>query len=353
MTVQTKPFSIIATGLVFAFFLLVASVRGWDGPLPADLSDDALVLSLLKGTAVYAFVFFVGHFALQRTGLPHTAAYVGLGAASAILVYVLHTPAPVWQQMIDDGNLSTHLLVPGLLGVVLGAVYRWTAWTNEIDEDMDGLSAAYRRQIADGGDGEHGEAGLIVHGDAAYFDGPLQVRTSPAAFLLAAVAACAANLAISMIFSLSTYSNFKIVDREAYLNYDLLLQALSGLMSGLLYGFLAFLPVVFLVALSHLVLRSLRQTGYAAYGIAGLLSSPVTIILTGGMAAYVGMFAIIPAMIVALAYRRFAGLEPAPVAEDIVARNRRDLVGSNHVRRKAGRVILPSGGTIKPGRADS
>ncbi|WP_299860701.1 hypothetical protein [uncultured Hoeflea sp.] len=351
MTIHTKPFSIFAVGLVFGFYLLAASVRGLDGAVATNLSDDALVLSSLKGTAIFALVFFIGHFALQRTGFSQTTAYVGLGAASAILVDVLHTPTLLWQQMIADGNLSTRLLVPALLGVVLGAVYRWTARTHEIDEDLDGLSDEYRRQLGDSEYTEDGDAGLIVHGDAAYFDGPLRVRTSLSSFLLAAAAGCGANLVIATIFKLSTYSNFKIGDKETYLNHDLLLQMFSGVLSGLLYSFLAFLPVIFLVALAHMVLRFMRQTGYAAYGIAGLLSSPVTIILTGGMAASVGMLAIIPAMIAALAYRRFAGLEPAPVAEDIIARNERDLVGKNHVRRKVGRVVMPSNAAIKSARS--
>ena len=340
MTIQTKPLSITAAGLVFGFYLLVASVRGTEGLSPAELTDDALVLRLFMGAAAFAVVFVIGHYVLQRTRFAQFPAYVGLGTGSAVLVDIVHTPSHLWDQMIADGNLSTHLIVPALLGAVLGGIYRWNAVSEGDDEDPGGLSEAYRRQVGEGA--EDGEAGLIIHGDAAYFDGPLRVRTSVGAFLLAAAAGCAANLIVTMIFTLSTYSNFRIADKETMLNYDLLMQTVGGVFAGSVYAFLTYLPVVFLVAVAHMVLRSMRQTSYAAYGLAGLMSSPVTILLTGGMAGSIGMFAVIPATMAALAYRRFAGLEPAPVAEDIVARNRRDLVGTNHVRRKMGRVVIPA-----------
>ena len=179
-----------------------------------------------------------------------------------------------------------------------------------------------------------------------YFDGPLQVRTSIPVLLLAAFVGCVANIMVTTIFQLSTYTNFKIADKETLLNIDLIWQAMGGFMTGLVFAFLTFLPVIFLVLLAHMALRGLRKTSYAAYGLAGLLSSPVAIILTGGPSA-ITAFAIIPAMVAALAYRRFAGLEPAPVAEDIVTRNRRDLVGKNHIRRKAGRVVMAPGASEK------
>lgn len=38
-------------------------------------------------------------------------------------------------------------------------------------------------------------------------------------------------------------------------------------------------------------------------------------------------------------YRSFAGLEPVPVKEDVIARRGRDLVGADHPRRRFARVI--------------
>jgi hypothetical protein len=46
-----------------------------------------------------------------------------------------------------------------------------------------------------------------------------------------------------------------------------------------------------------------------------------------------------PCAIAMLIYRNLAGLEPKPVAEDILVNDRRHLVGSDHARRRYGRVI--------------
>jgi hypothetical protein len=46
-----------------------------------------------------------------------------------------------------------------------------------------------------------------------------------------------------------------------------------------------------------------------------------------------------PTAIAMSVYRNMAGVEPKPVKEDILVRDRRHLVGAQHPRRQYGRVV--------------
>lgn len=346
ITIQTRLLTIASAGLVFGLYLLVAFFSGLSSSTSVALTNDALVLKLLAIAASFFILFFAGHKSFQKLEISHYAAYIGLGVVAAISVHTLYTSHLVLEQVVASGNLSIYLIEPAIVGALLGAGYRRVSAFAEIYEDVDGLEEAYGRQAGHGA-GLNDDAGLIVHGDAAYFDGPLQVRTSGLALILATIVGCAANVAVSIVFRIGSVARFMEESKRILSGNQLLIGALDGVLSGLAYALLTFLPVVFLVLLAHMALRALRQNSYAAYGIAGLLSSPAAMILTGGVAASIGLFAVVPAMVAALVYRKIAGLEPAPVAEDIKARNRRDLVGKNHIRRKAGRVIMPSNETAK------
>ena len=348
-TIQTRYLTIAFAGFVFGLYLLVAFFSGLSRSTPGALTNDALVLKLLAIAASFSVLFFAGHTSFQKLGISHYAAYLSLGVVAAISVHTLYTSHLVLEQVVATGNLSIYLVEPAIVGALLGAGYRRVSAFVETDEDedVDGLEEAYERQAGHGAEMNDDDAGLIVHGDTAYFDGPLQVRTSVFGLILATIVGCAANVGVSIVFRIGSVARFMEESKRILSGNQLLIGALDGVLSGLAYALLTFLPVVFLVLLAHMALRALRQNSYAAYGIAGLLSSPAAMILTGGVAASVGFFAVVPAMVAALVYRKIAGLEPAPVAEDIKARNRRDLVGKNHIRRKVGRVIMASGETAK------
>lgn len=347
--IETRYLTIASAGLVFGLYVLVAFAKGFSRSAEVELTNDALVLKLLGVAVAFAILFFAGHKTLQKAGFPQYAAYVFLGVVAAILVHLLHTSHLVLEQVVARGNLSLYIIEPAVVGALLGAGYRRVSVFTDVDEDedVDGLAEAYERQTGHASDVIDDDAGLIVHGDAAYFEGPLQVRTSVLALVLAAVVGCVANISVTIVFQIGFVARFMEESRKMVSGNQLLIGLLDGVLSGLAYALLTFLPVIFLVLLAHIALRALRQTSYAAYGVAGLLSSPAAMILTGGLAASVGIFAVVPAMVAALVYRKIAGLEPAPVAEDIKARNRRDLVGKNHIRRKVGRVVMASNETTK------
>ncbi|TPI54849.1 hypothetical protein FJ420_19910 [Mesorhizobium sp. B3-1-3] len=113
---------------------------------------------------------------------------------------------------------------------------------------------------------------------------------------------------------------------------DLVIKGAMALFTGM--------PVLILIAIAHFGLRSIGKTGYLAYGIGGLVAAPLMALVTFGAAGPLVILATLPTIVGAVIYRKLAGLEPAPIAEDIIAKNRRDLVGADHARRKAGRVIV-------------
>ena len=344
-------------GLAFGFYLVAASIRGWGTEPLSDFSNDAVLLTILKGGLVFAVMFTSGHLALRHLGISKAWAYAALGTVCALPLFVLHLASGMVEQLAATGNLSTGLFIPACIGAAIGLAYRKAAGVDGAVEDLDGMDAAYRRlAAASSGEGvshEYDRPGrpmaaeraaatadsVFVHEGNEYFAGPVRVRTSLLSFLGASILGGVLSVLVQGILGLGSYMQM-LEGLGKSIRPGNLFEVLMGelLMKGLM-SLLTLVPVIILIAVAHFALRSMGKSGYLAYGVAGLLAAPVMTLVTFGAAGPLVILATLPTIVGAVLYRKFAGLEPVPVAEDIIARNRRDLVGADHARRKAGRVI--------------
>lgn len=354
--IGTHYLKLFTAGLAFGFYLVAASIRGWGTEPLSDFSNDAVILTILKGGVVFTCMFTAGHLALRHFGIIKAWAYAALGTVCALPLFILHLASGTFEELAATGNLSTGLFIPACIGAAIGLAYGKSAGVDGVAEDLDGMNAAYRR-LATAAAGEagtgsrpgHAQAtfeeapatadGAFVHKGTEYFSGPLRVRTSLLSLLGASILGGMLSTLLQGILDLGSYMHeLERLDKSIrpgnlidVLVGDLVAKGAMALFTGM--------PVLVLIAVAHFGLRSMGKTGHLAYGIGGLLAAPVMVLVTVGAAGPLVLLATLPTVVGAVLYRKFAGLEPVPVAEDIIARNRRDLVGADHARRKAGRII--------------
>jgi hypothetical protein len=356
--VGTHYLKLFMAGLVFGFYLVAASIRGWGTEPLRDFSNDAVLLTILKGGIVFAVIFTTGHLVLRHLGIIKPWAYAALGTVCALPLFVLHLASGTFEQLAATGNLSTGLFIPACIGAAIGLAYRKSAGVDGVAEDLDGMNAAYRR-LATAGAGEtetgsHGRPdraqaataktpatadGAFVHEGTEYFAGPLRVRTSLLSLIGASILGGVLSAILQGILDLRSYMHDLERLSKSIHPGNLIDVLVSDLVARGAIALFTGMPVLILIAIAHFALRSMSKTGYLAYGVGGLLAAPVMALVTFGAAGPLVLLATLPTVVGAVLYRKFAGLEPLPVAEDVIARNRRDLVGADHARRKAGRVI--------------
>ncbi len=200
---------------------------------------------------------------------------------------------------------------------------------------------------------------------AEYFDGPLQVRTSHTAMLMASFFGILLVHLGSLLMALyKGVSPSGMADKSSEAAHPFSSQSQDGmvmdfLQSGplaetlpmlaeaglssvgmmILWAVLMTVPMWGLVYVCHLIARNRGYTSYGRYFLVGLVAPPILGLLLLAIFLPVGLKAAAPCAFAMLIYRKSAGLEPASFKEDIIVSDRRTLVGENHARRRFGRVI--------------
>ena len=315
---------------------------------PAGPKLDAYVVQGLLGALIYISLFVLGHLGLRRANVGGRWPYAGLGGACALVAVAVQTPAQAWQNLMKMGVMSEYLAVPAVAGAILGFIYHWRSGLEAENDDPAALEAIVKGSAAPVGDGPtpvgaakvSGDGALIDTGEVEYFAGPLQVRTSLPLMFVAALLSAGAFGLVQALFGTGNEFLWRMSGaphpnlNEAF-GQSLWLQ----LKIASLLSFMSALPFTFVVFLGHMAVRALNRTSYAAYMAVGLCAPVLLGLFLGVMGVLVGLMAILPLVMAMSAYRSMAGLEPKPVKEDIMVKDRRDLVGADHARRQFGRLI--------------
>jgi hypothetical protein len=306
--------------------------------LEAVSSPDALVFQALRGALTYLAVFLLGHFTLRRYGVGGRWAYASLGMMSALVCVLSQTPLQGWRNLIVLGNLSYYLAIPIVAGLIMGFSYRWRAGLEADGDDPALLEAALAAGPSEGG--ATPDPALVDTGDAEYFGGPVQVRTTfPVAFVAALLSSGLFGL-ISVAFAIpAEIQGWMASGQQIPLNKMVALAIQSQLHVIWIMALMAPVPFAALVMLGHVILRAMGKTSYRAYLVAGATAPLLLTLLLGPVGFLLGLRAAVPMAVAMSVYRSMAGLEPKAVKEDIEVRDRRNLVGADHPRRRYSRVI--------------
>ncbi len=299
-------------------------------------SPDALVLRGFQGALAYLAVFVTGHLVLRRLRFGSRWSYSGLGSASALLCVASQTPLQGWRNLLAMGNLSYYLAIPLLAGLIMGFVYQWRAGFEPDGDDPALLAATLEAEEK----GDRAVGALVDTGQAEYFEGPLQVRTTfPVAFVAALLSSGVFGLVAMAAGVPSEVRGWMESGQNLAMSEMIALGIQAQLHVIFLMGFMAPVPFAALVMLGQVILRAFDKTSYRAYLLTGAASPLLLLLLLGPLGVLLGMQAALPMAVAMCVYRNMAGLEPKRIKEDILVRDRRDLVGADHARRRFGRVI--------------
>lgn len=288
---------------------------------PVPLPDIALGIVALR-IAFDAALLTAGHLSLRHVGIGSRASYGLMGAVAAALGYVIAWATEVWTVNPVTGAFVTAAILPTVVGMISGFLYAQLARRDWIDVPV-------APSAAPAGD----RAPLPARTPSpANYDGPVQVRSSFAAGTIATlvpaliVTALAVPLLMVLLFeSPALHTMFLAAPAQMFVTALLVTVAPSALVVGA----------------THAIARSLRRTRGRDYAvIAAVLNClPACMLLAMVGAALLFPMAVITGAIMGATYRRFAGIEPLPLPEDVLATDPRTLVAEDPSRRTHAVVI--------------
>ena len=302
--------------------LTAMALLGIQAGHPADVpSPDQVLVFYVARLATDGALLFAGHRMLRQFAISSRFAYALMGGTMAAAGYAIAIRNSFQLFSPGDGTLLTMGLLPTIAGMIAGFLYGQFA----------GLAPAARFP-------ELSYEGLVT---SLKFDGPTRVRTSVAAVAIAAVMPAVLTTVLSITLS-SLLPGFAI-----YMSSGANPVIAAALSAQLFLTFLVatIVPAAILVLCLHHIARALRRHQvweYAAMG--GLMAAACVYLLSPLVPLVSGL----PLAIVAVAYgvimgalyRRFAGLEPVPLPEAVIATDAQALVGADHPSRRQHGVIL-------------
>lgn len=372
LKVKTDVHALVLATLMVSALSFFMSRTGLYLDAPRAWTPDALIFDNLKAGAVYILPFLAGHLTFRKLGVASRWAYGGLAAACCLAAFAILMPRANFERLFETGTVSLFLLFGAVAGAVFGFLYHWRSGYDAEGDRPSALAATLSGRMAKVTGAEtprpmqpqggptvasagpsafapqpasvrspsvSDDGALVDTGESEYFNGPLQVRTSlPVMFV--------ASLGSTVLYGVGKYivgmafaaSKAKDASPEAIFEAAYKAAGYEGF--GLaLFVFTATLPFVVVIYAGHMAARALNKTSYAAYGAIGLLTPIVMGLFVFIVGAFIGVQVAIPAALAMMVYRNMAGLEPKPVKEDIMVKDRRNLVGANHARRTFGRVV--------------
>lgn len=301
---------------VLTAMALLAVQAGQPTDLPAP---DQVLLLYLTRVAADAALLFAGHSVLRQRAISSRPAYTLMGGIMAAAGYAIAIRASLVSPGV--GTLLTVGLLPMIAGMIAGFLYGQFA----------GLAPARRF------------APLPAEGLAMplAFDGPTRVRTSVASIVITALMPAVLTTVLSVSLA-SLLPGF-----VSYMSSGSNLVIAAALPAQLFLTFMvaSIVPSAIFVLCMHHIARAFRRDSASAYAVTGGVMAALCAYLVSPMVplASVSLLVTVAAVygsIMGALYRRFAGLEPVPLPEAVIATDPNALVGADHPARQQHRVIL-------------
>jgi hypothetical protein len=316
--------ALIPLGLIHAVLvtmaILGAKADGAESPAP-----DQVLIFYVTRLAIDGGLLFAGHWLLRQQRISSRIAYSLMGGVMAAVGYAIAMRNSVQLSAPEGGAVLTIGLLPTIAGMLSGFLYGQFA----------GLA------LAPGAPGRPSASVSAPRG----FDGPVRVRTSAAGIAIAATMPAVLTMVFSVmaVSLLPTYFRTMTGGPGPILSPVVAAAIPAQLFLAILVG--TIVPSAIFVLCVHYIARALRRPRaieYAAVGgvmalICGILLSPLAPVAA---TSHLLLPAMICGAIMGALYRRFAGLEPLPLPEAVIASDPDALVGSDHPSRRQHSVIL-------------
>jgi len=311
--------ALLPAAVLQAVFLFL-SARFWFGDSVFGLrGPDGMIVLYAMQLAIFGGLLLAGHLILRHLAVYSRAAYTTAGAVAAALAYIAAARYGILSNTPLPGTWISSAVLPTMAGTLSGFLYGQLAGIETI---------AGRADQADPNSDPPRDA---LRGR---FDGPVRVRSSLGATMLAAFipAALTAVLAFSLLQS-------GLVDTPRSILAGLAAQVFLTAM------FATAIPALVMTLVTHHTARALGWRRGAQYAGVGAAYGALAALLAGPFTAFTSVtFLIIPSIIASALmgalYRRFAGLEPMPLPEPIIVTDVEDLVPADDPARRSHSIML-------------
>jgi len=323
-----KPF-LVQSQIVGMLVLAQTQLNMWTSELPSPATPDRLILLFLLFAGLNLAVMLAGDIVARQFGWWRRGHYLALGAVAATVSHAVALAPDAYIEAARDGTAFGILLTPVLIGMASAYLLYRSLGFDTAGDDPEAL-----RKAADGDTGE--QSGQAVHdiGTAAYYEGPLQVRSSAMAALIAAFAGSALFVMTSIISM--TDGVLPPGAMPPVLRTNPILGALYGMIG-------VAIPFYIFVRRSHAFLQARGKDSVKSYLLAGVFVPMGFALAFTALMGPFGIFMVLPWVLPSIAamivYHRLAGYEPLALPADIEVSDARTMLPADHIRRRVQRVI--------------
>ncbi len=297
----------------------VATFTAQQLPLP---SPDQAFNIFARRVLIDASILFAGHRLLRSFGISTRLAYGLMGGAAMIVGYAfaLSNGLMMWPPL--PGAQITAAVLPALIGMIAGSIYAQLAGYEFIAPKSTQGAALATTRLDD------------------TFNGPVRVRSSMSATMIAAIIPAAIFAVLVLpLFALS----MDFTDSFARINWsEVVLKVATPSYLTVVVLLVTAVPAAIVTQIIHAIARYLNRMRGADYAMIGAGMGCLVALATSAflfLGFSIPAFAIVGATMGG-AYRRFAGLEPLPLPEAVFATDRAHLVAADHASRQGHRVFM-------------
>jgi hypothetical protein len=281
---------------------------------------DRVLVFYVAQLAIDGALLFAGHRLLRERAISSRLAYALMGGIVAASSYAIAFRNGLLLSPPDPGSEISAGLSPTFAGMMAGFLYGQFAGLEP--------AAAWPKFSAE------------ALNASRRFDGPTRVRTSVAAVVIASVIPAVLTAVLSFMFAFMFVPPYLMPQGGA----PIFLAALPAQVF-LTTLTATIVPSAILILSAHHIARAFRRSRGAEYAcLASLMSALCGAAIAPFTPVNSIMFLLVPAIIcgaiMGALYRRFAGLEPAPLPEPVLVTDEDALVGTDHSSRKGHGVLF-------------
>lgn len=323
--VKNSPRALFAALIPLAIVeavLMVFAIAGGQVTDPVGVpAPDQIVVLYAGRMAINAAFLFAGHIVLRQWTISSRLAYGLMGGVMAGVSYGIAIRNHIQLAAPGDGTVVTIGLLPTIAGMIGGFLYGQFA----------GLSPVARATgVASSADTPAAPPPIV-------FDGPVRVRTSVAGVAIAALIPTV--LATLLPYTLVPFLMNGFADKSTAQIFAAVIPAQTFMVMMVI----SVIPSsIFMLCVHHVARAMSRRSAweYAAIGGVAAFACMLLLVLVVPLFAALLVPAAFCGAIMGALYRRFAGLEPVPLPEAVIAIDPNALVGADHPSRRQHGVIL-------------
>lgn len=327
--VKNSAHALITAAIPFAavhavsFAMLLLRTQTTPVLLALPSPDRVLVLYIVR-LAFDTTLLFTGHLMLRRLAVSGRLAYALMGGAMAAASYAIVLHNGLLLAPPDAGAMMTAGLLPIFAGMMAGFLYCQFAGLTAIDVGID-VGPKFS---------------LEALSTSCTFDGPTRVRTSIAATAIAA----AMPAIMTTLLTLSVYWPLLPTNPGGAAGPTIFVAAIPAQMF-LISLTVTIVPAAIFIVCTHHVARALHRNGGFDYAALGALLAALCSMVIAPFTPFTSVVfplgtAIMCGAIMGALYRRFAGIEPAPLPEPVIVTDEKTLVPDDHPSRQGHSVIF-------------